>query len=142
MPMNRDLYPQNWDEIALKIKTECNCESCDRPCRRPGESIKQLLQRLGKAIAHPQQYTLTVAHLDHHPENCDRSNLRTWCAPCHCRYDLKDMLTKKMLKQERECQLNMLDPVDKLGLEHGPGGNGGSPERTQLHLGDIGRVVR
>jgi hypothetical protein len=30
---------------------------------------------------------LTVAHLDHTPENCDPSNLRAWCQRCHNRYD-------------------------------------------------------
>lgn len=30
---------------------------------------------------------LTVAHLDHQPENCDRSNLRAWCQRCHLWYD-------------------------------------------------------
>ena len=42
MPMNRALYPSNWDEIALQIKQDVNwtCEHCDRPCRRPGESVE------------------------------------------------------------------------------------------------------
>jgi hypothetical protein len=30
---------------------------------------------------------LTVAHLDHNPENCERSNLRALCQRCHLRYD-------------------------------------------------------
>jgi len=30
---------------------------------------------------------LTVAHLDHTPENCDSSNLRAWCQRCHLHYD-------------------------------------------------------
>ena len=143
MPMNRSLYPPNWDEIALKITTETNwtCEQCKRPCRRPGESVEQLSKRLGQPIPHPQQYCLTVAHLDHRPENCDRANLRALCAPCHCRYDLSQMGTKQRLKRERKGQLNLLNPVDRLGLDHGPGGNGDCPQRTQLHLGDIGRMV-
>lgn len=36
---------------------------------------------------------LTIAHLDHVPENCgrigDRANLRAWCQRCHLRYDAK-----------------------------------------------------
>ena len=32
---------------------------------------------------------LTVAHLDHTPENCDPANLRAWCQRCHLRYDAK-----------------------------------------------------
>lgn len=30
---------------------------------------------------------LTVAHLDHQPENCDPANLRAWCQRCHNAYD-------------------------------------------------------
>lgn len=30
---------------------------------------------------------LTIAHLDHTPENCDQSNLRAWCQRCHLHYD-------------------------------------------------------
>jgi 5-methylcytosine-specific restriction endonuclease McrA len=30
---------------------------------------------------------LTIAHLDHNPENCDRDNLRALCQLCHNRYD-------------------------------------------------------
>jgi 5-methylcytosine-specific restriction endonuclease McrA len=30
---------------------------------------------------------LTIAHLDHQPENCAPENLRAWCQRCHLRYD-------------------------------------------------------
>lgn len=30
---------------------------------------------------------LTIAHLDHTPENCDPSNLRALCQKCHNSYD-------------------------------------------------------
>lgn len=30
---------------------------------------------------------LTIAHLDHVPENCAPENLRAWCQRCHLRYD-------------------------------------------------------
>jgi hypothetical protein len=30
---------------------------------------------------------LTVAHLDHQPENCDYSNLKAMCQKCHNNYD-------------------------------------------------------
>ena len=155
MPMDRSLYPKDWEAIALRLKNEANwiCEKCGKVCQRPDESIRDFVERIRTTeisecpvvleyLQHPRRWLLTVAHLDHTPRNCDRSNLRAWCAPCHARYDLGDMPAKVKLKQEREGQLNLLDPVDQLGLEHGPGGNGETPERTQLHLGDIGRVVR
>ena len=134
MPMNRALYPPNWEAIALAIKTEVNwtCEECGRPCRQTGESIDDFAERLAEldplengylaelyeeyydletgewgCIPRPQRFVLTVAHLDHRPENCDRSNLKALCSVCHCRYDLKAMPLKKMLKREREGQLNL-----------------------------------
>ena len=33
------------------------------------------------------QVVLTVAHLDHNPENNDFNNLRHWCQRCHNTYD-------------------------------------------------------
>lgn len=35
----------------------------------------------------PVKMVLTVAHLDHMPENCERSNLRALCQSCHNAYD-------------------------------------------------------
>ncbi len=131
MPMIRSLYPAHWNAIATAIKNEANwtCQECDRPCRRPGESVEEFEERL--ATDAPQwaadlyeaveteefgerplptkigRFTLTVAHLDHVPPNCDPSNLRAWCLPCHCRYDLRAMPTKRMLKAERGGQLNL-----------------------------------
>jgi hypothetical protein len=32
---------------------------------------------------------LTVAHLDHQPENCADDNLKAMCQRCHNRYDQK-----------------------------------------------------
>lgn len=124
--MNRKLYPKNWDTIAQTIKTEVNwhCESCDRPCRTPGETDQDLIDRLSptkwgrdlfdEAMGDEQQspklkrFTLTVAHLDHIPENCDRANLKAWCTVCHCRYDLKAMALKKQLKLERVGQMRLV----------------------------------
>ena len=118
MPMNRSLYPHNWETIALAIKKEAHwiCQGCLRPCRRPGQNWLDFANDLlnwgwlvNDDIDHPQRFTLTVAHLDHNPANCDRANLRALCAPCHCRYDIQpsSMAIKKRLKAEREGQLNL-----------------------------------
>lgn len=37
----------------------------------------------------PVKIVLTIAHLDHVPENCDPSNLRALCQMHHLRYDAK-----------------------------------------------------
>lgn len=77
MPMQRELYPSNWEAIALAKKqaSEWKCEVCGKQCRKPGEPF----------MTHKD--TLTVAHLDHNPANCAGENLKAMCAPCHLRYD-------------------------------------------------------
>lgn len=50
---------------------------------------------------------LTIAHLDHTPENCDPSNLRALCQQCHNRYDAKHRAETKKIKNfqknDRKC---------------------------------------
>ena len=77
MPMQRELYPDDWEEIALAVKEDAGwrCECCGKQCRRPGEPFDT------------HRRTLTVSHQDHDPANCERSNLKALCAPCHLRYD-------------------------------------------------------
>lgn len=126
MPMNRKLYPKNWDEIATARKQAANwvCEWCKRPCRRPGENDGELIERVLETewrrdlwelqeteefglIPVPKlgRFTLTVAHLNHQPEDCRPENLATLCSVCHCRYDLKAIPLKRRLKAERLGQL-------------------------------------
>ncbi|MEA5467020.1 HNH endonuclease signature motif containing protein [Leptothoe sp. PORK10 BA2] len=124
MPMDRSLYPANWDELALQIKTEANwcCTDCGRPCRQPGEALSALYERLPDSwkplwweadgdvrAPRPGRFKLTVAHLDHVPQNNQPSNLRALCAPCHGTYDLKQMGRKRVLKAERNGQLRTDD---------------------------------
>ena len=131
MPMDRSLYPDNWEELALSIKTEANwcCTECGRPCRQPGESPEDAIARIERSnhpkvselwdvvedaepVARLGRFTLTVAHLDHEPENCDLTNLRALCAPCHGTYDLKQMGRKRVLKAERAGQLRLEDTLN------------------------------
>lgn len=125
MPMDRRLYPENWEAIALAVKQKAgwHCEECSRPCRRPGESWWDFYQRIeddhrqwakdfegedknGEPILKQGRFTLTVAHLDHDPEN-PNARLKALCSVCHCRYDLKAMATKRRIKQERNGQLTL-----------------------------------
>ena len=135
MPMDRRLYPDNWDELALQIKTEANwcCTECGRPCRHPGESPENAIARIERSN-HPKvselwdvvgdaepvvrlgRFKLTVAHLDHEPGNCDRNNLKALCAPCHGTYDLKQMGRKRVLKAERAGQLRIDDALNGMQL--------------------------
>ena len=77
MPMEKRRYPPNWKAIATAVKEEADwkCEGCGKQCRRPNEPFDT------------HRNTLTVAHLNHTPEDCRRENLKALCAPCHLRYD-------------------------------------------------------
>lgn len=112
MPMQRHRYPKNWEEIAFKVKDSAgwHCQWCDRPCRKPNESLGDLVDRLEKPWASdfdkPGRFTLTVAHLDHDPEN-PNARLVALCSVCHCRYDLKQIGRKRRIKAEQLGQLKL-----------------------------------
>ena len=122
MPMQRDRYPANWQEIATHVKSEAKwkCEQCGRECKKPSESWSDFVDRvvpkvhctdsydlLAEITEKPTRFVLTTAHLNHVPEDVARSNLKALCSVCHCRMDLKAMAHKKMLKREFQGQLNL-----------------------------------
>ncbi|MGG6295247.1 HNH endonuclease [Leptolyngbya sp. AN02str] len=137
MPMDRSRYPDNWEAIALQVKESASwaCQQCGQQCLQSGEEWLAFLLRLNVTVGeaatmseHPTRYVLTTAHLNHDPENPD-AELRAWCAPCHCRYDLAQMGRKRRLRLEREGQLTleMLTPPE-------PAGHGKEPSKVQIPL--------
>lgn len=134
MPWNRKLYPKNWDAIALAIKEQAgwNCQQCGRPCRKPKEKDWELIDRVeadprwapdltqvvdsdefGEVEVHKLgRFTLTVAHLNHRPEDCRPENLKALCSVCHCRMDLKAIPLKRQIKAERLGQLTLFGGGD------------------------------
>lgn len=116
-PENRDRYPRDWPQIAASIRARAGdvCEACGAPngqmIRRGTTHDGYPLWREAAATAlengysalsglevedtgldtcdwgDPVRVVLTVAHLDHQPENCDPDNLRAWCQRCHNTYD-------------------------------------------------------
>ena len=114
---NRDRYPPDWPEISSRVREEAGqrCEACAAPngklIRRGRGAGGRPLWRPASATAYedgfcadtgvevpdtgedtvgwgdPVKVVLTVAHLDHQPENVDRANLRAWCQRCHNAYD-------------------------------------------------------
>ena len=77
--MDKNRYPIHWQVIAngVKAKAEWKCQMCGKQCRKPGEPFDT------------HRNTLTVAHLNHTPEDVRPENLMAMCAPCHLRYDAK-----------------------------------------------------
>ena len=124
-PENKVRYPKNWKEISEDIRFNRagnRCEVCgvknyelggrdssgnwhkahpvkERKCRLVwpkqgnewwcGDSDNPLMLRIVKII-------LTVAHLDHTPENCDYDNLKAMCQSCHLHHDKKLHLTNRL----------------------------------------------
>ena len=75
---NKKRYPKDWKAISLRIR-----ERAGWVCENPGCRARQ-------NEPHPitlSRVVLTVAHLDHQPENCANDNLRAWCQRCHNSYD-------------------------------------------------------
>lgn len=53
---------------------------------------------------------LTVAHLDHTPENCDDDNLRAWCQRHHLAYDrIHHLQTAWMTRRARANTLELFE---------------------------------
>ncbi len=137
MTWDRSLYPGNWEEIAHGVKQQANwrCEECGRPCRKPGESLQSMMQRINwngvleecwpteewedaeefglMKIQKPTRFVLTVAHLNHKPEDCSRGNLKALCSVCHLEYDnsTSSRFRKRQIKAERTGQLNLLEKI-------------------------------
>ncbi len=110
-PEMRPRYPKDWPEISREVREAAGwrCEECRVPdgawgWREPGGRFirvnKRRVRQVGLAF-HVEEVdgsrrkvfriVLTVAHLDHVPENVGtpgvRPNLRAWCQRCHNRYD-------------------------------------------------------
>lgn len=102
-PENKHRYPLNWAEIRAQVRQEAGdrCEgSPDHPdCRA------------AQGQPHPEtgsRVVLTVAHLDHQPEHCERANLRLWCQRCHLHYDIKHhQQTAYATRKARACTADM-----------------------------------
>lgn len=116
-PENKDRYPKDWHEISLRIRKradnkceECGIENYELGARnKDGDWLKaQPTGTDGMRVTWPKpgeyawcgngetegrahlkvvRIVLTVAHLNHQPEDCRDENLKAWCQRCHNRYD-------------------------------------------------------
>ncbi len=76
---NKGLYPKYWKELSEYIRfvradNKCEFDGCDAENYKPHPITRS------KVI-------LTVAHLDHNPENNHAENLKAGCQKCHLNYD-------------------------------------------------------
>ena len=93
-PENKGRYPKNWKEIRQKILQRANnrCEFCGRV----NHSIVENEQ--GKLI----KVVLTIAHLNHTPEDCRPENLKALCQRCHNRYDAKHRAETRKISAQKQ----------------------------------------
>lgn len=88
-PENRSRYPANWKQISHHIRfvradSQCECEGeCGRGTHRGRCPNYHGLKAYGTGSV----VVLTVAHLNHIPEDCRDDNLRAFCQGCHLHYD-------------------------------------------------------
>jgi hypothetical protein len=118
---NKDRYPANWKEISDRIRERegHKCKWCDAPngifIYRPDKDSAQWKvwpegmesEALSIDGYKPIKIVLTVAHLDHIPENCSDDNLAALCQRCYNRYDMpnrvKNRKEKKLKAQPELC---------------------------------------
>lgn len=92
-PENKDRYPRDWKHISRRIRERADycCEFCGAV----------------NGLPHPitgSKVVLTVAHMDHIPENCSDDNLKALCQRCHNRYDRQH---RNSTMKERENKFTM-----------------------------------
>lgn len=79
---NKARYPADWKQISKRIREKAGNRCEGSPAYPDCRAVN--------AQPHPatgSKVVLTVAHLDHQPENCSDENLRAWCQRCHLTYD-------------------------------------------------------
>jgi len=115
---NKARYPKDWPAISRRIRDRAGqkCEKCQAPngqlimrgitddgthvwrLQSDGSFSDGYCAETGKEVPYSDDYSaeynravkvvLTVAHLDHQPENCADDNLKAWCQRCHNIYDM------------------------------------------------------
>ena len=136
-PENKDRYPKDWKEISRRIREDRagnKCEGCKienhniilRGEWNGGPAYQDMdgwiynadtSERIGGSTLgdvdptgnrQAIQIVLTVAHLDHNPENCEDENLKAWCQRCHNRYDQPHRAAnRKKNKLQSQTQLEL-----------------------------------
>ena len=91
-PSQRGRYPPDWAEISKRIRFDraggrCECRG-ECGARSLHAAALHCVAEHGKP--HPvtgKMVVLTVAHLNHEPEDNREENLRAYCQGCHLHYD-------------------------------------------------------
>lgn len=111
-PENKHRYPPDWAQISLRIRferAEGRCE-CLGECGRGTHDGRCPNRAGGLAYGTNKRVVLTVAHLNHTPEDCDDDNLRAMCQGCHLHYD-KDHHKQTRARNRDAALLAQMEPL-------------------------------
>lgn len=102
-PEWRKYYGKDWQALRMRIlaRARNRCEECGVPdrfraLRGPGNSWKVSTGRWWSKDGMPPKswsrrrivtIVLTIAHLNHHPQDNRQENLKALCQWCHLNYD-------------------------------------------------------
>jgi len=114
-PSERARYPKDWKAISLRIReragNRCECEGeCGLHRTNPGP------RRCEEVNGEPAKWArgkvvLTVAHLNHVPEDVSDTNLKAMCQRCHLTYDAEHHAqTSYATRKERAQTADMFAP--------------------------------
>jgi hypothetical protein len=81
-PENRQRYPADWPDVVATIRARSGNACEGSPAYPDCRAVNGMPHWVTGS-----KVILTVAHLDHTPENCAPENLRHWCQRCHNTYD-------------------------------------------------------
>ena len=116
-PSERARYPSEWRVIRADIiaRSGMRCE-CQGECGL--HHRRRCSERHGEMAAWAKgRVVLTVAHLDHTPENCAADNLKAMCQRCHLRYDVvhhqrNAATTRRIAKNNHELPIGAWAPEE------------------------------
>lgn len=100
-PENRERYPKLWKILSFCIRADRAKWRCEFP-------------ECGAVNGEPHPTTgskvvLTVAHLNHKPEDCRMCNLLAGCQKCHNAYDAKQRRSDRRSRLDKQSgQVNFL----------------------------------
>lgn len=124
-PENRGRYPADWRTISQAVREDagqrCECRGeCDSTAHTTWVRLSKWDPDIpdGRCPAVNGQTSpltssvvvLTVAHLDHTPEHCERANLKAMCQSCHLNYDREHHAETRSATRQAELEATT-DPL-------------------------------
>lgn len=136
-PENKARYPKDWAKISIRIRLDRANNICECTGECGIDHSLGGLVRNGRCTAinrepHPStgsMVVLTVAHLDHVPENCADDNLKAMCQQCHNRYDMP--MRRAGMKERARAQCASGDLFEPTPPHHGTDGHTGGISQAE-----------